>query len=77
MKDYDLFENTTNSISYKSYKLILVIVFNYICQKINVIIHYNQLLTPKLGCGSDIYSVIPWNNRQRKKSTTKNRVENK
>ena len=45
-------ENITIIINYKSFRhLILVIIINYYCRKIIIIIRYNQLLTPKLGCG--------------------------
>ena len=45
-------ENITIIINYKSLKdLILVIIIDYNCQKIIIIIRYNRLFTPKLGCG--------------------------
>ena len=45
-------ESITIIINYKSFKhLILVIIINYNCQKIIIIIRYNRLLTPKLGSG--------------------------
>ena len=45
-------ENITIIINYKSFKhLILVIIINYDCQKIIIIIRYNRLFTPKLAGG--------------------------
>ena len=53
MRDNNLMENITITINYKSLKdLILVIIIDYNCQKIIIIIRYNRLFTPKLGCGS-------------------------
>ena len=48
-------ESITIIINYKSLKnLILVIIMDYNCQKIIIIIRYNQLFTPKLGCGLEL-----------------------
>ena len=45
-------ENITIIINYKSLKdLILLIIIDYNCQKIIIIIRYNRLFTSKLGCG--------------------------
>ena len=46
-------------INYKSLKdLILVIIIDYNCQKIIIIIRYNRLFTPKLGCGSAQFGLV-------------------
>ena len=46
-------ENIKIIINYKYLKdLILVIIIDYNCQKIIIIIRYNRLFTPKLGCGN-------------------------
>ena len=52
IRDYNLLENITIIINYKCFKhRILEIIINYNCEKIIIIILYNRIFTPKLGCG--------------------------
>ena len=52
IRDYTLLEKITIIINYKFLKdIIFVIIIDYSCQKIIIIICYNRLFTPKLECG--------------------------